>query len=101
MGSFRRVFCEQQLEALEKTGDKYGGIKWCLHLKLISSGAYALQLRLLVLPSERTLSDYTHVLERGVGFLLDLTAQLVKEADTHIHESSAYVGRNEDKRSRI
>ena len=36
-----------------------------------------------LLPSERTLRNYTHVLNRGVGFLPDVTAQLVSEADIH------------------
>ena len=89
VGSFRRVFWEQQLEALRKKDRRQirwhpAIIKWCLHLKFISSGAYhALRSSLLMLPSERTLRDYTHVLKRGVGFLPDVTAQLVKEADVH------------------
>lgn len=89
VGSFRRVFWEQQLEAVRKKDRRQirwhpAIIKWCLHLKFISSGAYhALRSSLLVLPSERTLRDYTHVLKRGVGFLPDVTAQLVSEADIH------------------
>ena len=58
-------------------------IKWCLHLKLISSGAYhALRSTgVITLPSERTLRDYTHWVYAGVGFLPEVDAQLVKEAN--------------------
>lgn len=65
--SFRRVFWEQQLEALRKKDRRQirrhpAIIKWCLHLKFISSGAYhALRSSLLVLPSERTLRNYSYM----------------------------------------
>ena len=39
-----------------------------------------------MLLSKRTLRDYKCDLERGVGFLPDLIAQPVKEADIHVHE---------------
>ena len=57
-------------------------IKWCLHLKFISSGCYhALRSAgLITLPSERTLRDYTHWIRAGTGFIPEVDSQLVKEA---------------------
>ena len=46
-------------------------IRWCLNLNLISSGVYG-ALRssgVLVLPSERTLRDYTHWVKAASGFI--------------------------------
>ena len=58
-------------------------IKWCLHLKYISAAAYhALRSLFLVLPSERTLRDYSHFMKPGVGFLFpEVSAQMIKEAN--------------------
>ena len=86
MDSFRRVFWEHQLEALQKKDKSQirwppAIIKWCLNLKFISGGAYhALRSSFLVLPSERTLRDYTHFIKGGVGFLPEVSAQIMKEA---------------------
>ena len=51
-------------------------------MKFISSGGYHALRRsgLIALPSERTLSDYTHWLRAGVGFIPEVDVQLVKEA---------------------
>ena len=85
-GSFQRLFWEQQLEAM-KLKDKRQIrwhpllIKWCLNLKLISSAAYH-TLRtsgVLTLPSERTLRDYSNVIEGKAGFQVEVTQELVKE----------------------
>ena len=58
-------------------------IKWCLNLKLLLSSSYrALRSSgVLVLPSERTLRDYTHWVESASGFSCDLDRQLMKEAN--------------------
>ena len=66
--SFQRLFWEQQLKST-KVKDKRQMrwhpmiIKWCLHLKMLSSAAYhTLQTsEFITLPSERTLRDYTHL----------------------------------------
>lgn len=86
-GSFRRLFWDQQIEALNTKNRRQiiwhpAMIKWCLHLKFLSSGAYhALRTSGLInLPSERTLRDYTHWIRSGVGFQDEIDAQLVKEA---------------------
>ena len=66
-GSFRHLFWDEQIKALSKSDSRQirwhpALIKWCLHLKFISSGAYH-ALRSsggITLPSERTLRSYTH-----------------------------------------
>ena len=57
-------------------------IKWCLNLKLLSSSAYhALRSSgVLVLPSERTLRDYTHWMKSDAGFNDTVDRELLKEA---------------------
>ena len=69
------LFWNQQLELL-KFKDKRQirwhpmMIRWCLSLKLLSSASY-LALRssnLVILPSERTLRDYTHIVKAKTGF---------------------------------
>ena len=35
-------------------------IRWCLHLRMLSGSAYDALRHVLVLPSDRTLRDYTH-----------------------------------------
>jgi hypothetical protein len=56
-------------------------IRWCLNLKLKSSGAYG-ALRssgVLVLPSERTLRDYTHWIKADSGFVNAVEKQMMDE----------------------
>lgn len=73
--SFERVFWNQQLQA-KSLKDAHqirwhpAMIKWCLNLKLLSSSSYhALRSSgVLVLPSERTLRDYTHWMRSDSGF---------------------------------
>ena len=85
--SFHHLFWDQQLEAL-KVRDKRQVrwhpmmIRWCLSLKLLSSASYsALRLSyLLVLPSERTLRDYTHFIKAKPGFHHGIDEQLYREA---------------------
>ena len=57
-------------------------IKWCLNLQLLSSSAYqAVKLSgVLVLPSERTLRDYTHYMRSDPGFSQSVDRELIKEA---------------------
>jgi hypothetical protein len=95
--SFKRLFWEQQLKACNANDSRQirwhpAMIKWCLHLKFISSGGYhALRKsKLITLPSERTLRDYSHVIPAGVGFQTQVDIQLAKEADV-IEEKDRYV----------
>ena len=85
--SFKRIFWDQHLQAVKAKDRRQirwhpAIVKWCLHLKFISSGAYhALrQSGIIILPSERTLRDYTHWMPAKVGFMPEVDAQLVKEA---------------------
>lgn len=86
-GSFKRIFWDQQVQACKVKNKKQmrwhpALIKWCLHLKFLSSGCYhALRnAGIISLPSERTLCDYTHWVRAGVGFIPEVDSQLVKEA---------------------
>lgn len=55
-------------------------IKWCLHIRHLSSGAYEALRKsgCLSLPSQRTLRDYTHYAEAKSGFLMDVDRQLIE-----------------------
>ena len=57
-------------------------IKWCLYLRHRSSGAYEAlrESGCLVLPSQRTLRDYTYYVEATAGFLADVDRQLMQAA---------------------
>ena len=95
--SFKRLFWEQQLEAM-KLKDKRQIrwhpvlIKWCLNLKLLSTAAYH-TLRtsgVLTLPSERTLRDYSNVIEGKAGFQGEVTQELVSEIKlSTLHDSKS------------
>ncbi len=85
--SFERVFWNQQLQAKQVKDHRQmrwhpALIKWCLSLKMLSSSSYrALRSSgVLVLPSERTLRDYTHWMESGAGFSDSVDRALLKEA---------------------
>jgi len=107
-GSFRRIFWEQQFEAL-KLSDKHqlhwhpAIIKWCLHVKYRSSSAYHAirSTGVLTLPSERTLRDYTHCTTERCGFQKHINLELIKEANVQ-EEKDPLCGfisrRNEDQR---
>lgn len=84
---FQRLFWEQQLEALQaKDGCQQRWhpmlIKWWLNLKLPSSSSYnaLCSTGVLVLPSDRTLRDYTHWMQASLGFPSDTDKQLKDEA---------------------
>lgn len=87
--SFKRIFWEQQLQIIRNAKNSRqirwhpAMIKFCLHLKFISSGAYhALRSGgIVTLPSERTLRDYTNWMSSGIGFLPQVDAHLAKEAN--------------------
>lgn len=86
-GSFRKLFWQQQMKALSCKDPRQRRwhplmIKWCLNLKLISSAAYHnLQASgMLVLPSDRTLRDYSNVVKSAEGFSLAVIQQLHDEA---------------------
>lgn len=84
--SLQRLFWEQQLQATQAkccTQVRWHPliVRWCLHLKLLSSAAYH-SLRstgFIKLPSERTLRDYTHWIQSGTGVQQEVTQQLLHE----------------------
>ena len=83
--SFRRLFWQQepnQQKDRHQVRWHPAIIRWCLYLKLISSGAYdALKSSgVLVLPSERTLRDYTHWMKAASGFIEAVDKQLMDDA---------------------
>lgn len=86
-GTFQRLFWDQQLEALNVRDRRQVRwhpmiIKWCLSMKLMSTSSYdALRSsNVVVLPSARTLRDYTHFVKAQSGFSPDVDHQLQREA---------------------
>ena len=84
---FHRIFWKQQLQAKQLRDKRQirwhpAMIKWCLNLKLMSSSSYHAMRSsgVLVLPSERTLRDYTHWMSSDVGFSESVDQDLMKEA---------------------
>ena len=85
--SFQRLFWNQQMQSLSVKNDRQLRwhpmiIKWCLHLKIISSAAYHAMRSsgFIKLPSERTLRDYTHLIKAATGIQPEVSVQLMKEA---------------------
>ena len=85
--SFKKLFWEQQLKALSCKDPRQRRwhpliIKWCLNLHMMSGAAYH-NLRtsgMLVLPSERTLRDYSNIIKAMEGFNPEVMKQLFDEA---------------------
>ena len=48
---------------------------------MLSSSAYDSLRHVLVLPSDRTLRDYTHYIKAGIGVQVDVMKQLMSEAN--------------------
>ena len=69
-------------------------VRWCLHLKFISSSAYdaSRSSGVIILPSERTLRDYNNWMPAKPGFTADVDRQLIKESKIdEIPEYKKYV----------
>lgn len=86
-GAFQRLFWDQQVEALKVSNPRQIRwhpmmIKWCLSIKLRSSSTYnALRSsKVITLPSDRTLRDYTHFIKAQTGFSWEVDKQLQSEA---------------------
>ena len=85
--SFECLFWRQQKDSMELSNAKQMRwhpmmIKWCIHLRMLSSSCYN-SLRstgVLHLPSERTLRDYTNVIKAKCSFQCEVDEQLFKEA---------------------
>lgn len=79
---FQKLFWEQQIEAARKKG-KQGMrwhplmIRWCLYLRYQSQKAYeTMRQSGIILPSQRTLRDYTHCVNGNPGFSSEVDEQL-------------------------
>jgi hypothetical protein len=83
---FRRIFWEQQISAIKATG-KQGirwhpfFIRWCLNIMQCSPKAYNAmrESNLIILPSQRTLKDYTHWFRPQVGYQVETFTQLYED----------------------
>ena len=95
--SFQHLFWKEQVAAMSVANPSQRRwhplmIKWCLNLKMISSAAYH-NLRtsgMLVLPSERTLHDYSNVVKGANGFKKESLEQLYKEVCGGLDEIPFY-----------
>ena len=84
--SFGHIFWVQQLEATSEDprGMRWHPlmVRWCLYLRHQSQSAYETlrQSDCLVLPSQRTLRDYTHYIKAATGFSAEVDKQLMQAA---------------------
>jgi len=83
--SFQRIFWNQQLQynsLKNKANMKWHPtiIRWCLFIKSKSSKAYDGMRAYLNLPSTRTLYDYSHYMEHGLGVQCKVLEQLIHTA---------------------
>ena len=88
--TFHRLFWEQQentMTILPKQRRWHPTlIRWCLHLKMLSSAAYSEVRQVLTLPCGRTLQDYTHWIISDCGVQPKMTEQLKESlAESHKH----------------
>ena len=86
-GSFRRVFCDQQIKNAKQKDSRQIRwhpliIKWCLNMRLISSASYHVMRTtgFITLPSERTLRDYTNYIARTHVIQQEVVHQMRQEA---------------------
>lgn len=84
-GSFHHLFWDQQIKAMSTAPKQRRWhpmlIRWCLHLKMLSSSGYDALRGVLQLPCGRTLQDYTHWVKADCGIQSDVTDQLMKEVN--------------------
>ena len=82
-GTFHRLFWDQQVHMMAKhpTQRRWHPmlIRWCLHLRMMSTVAYDALRGVLTLPCGRTLQDYTRWVRADVGVQSEVTEQLMKE----------------------
>ena len=95
---FRKIFWQQQAKASQLSNAKGMRwhpimIRWCIYLRHLSQKAYETlkQSDCIILPSQRTLRDYTHHFKSSPGFSADLDLQLCQTAKLHLDNNSKYV----------
>ena len=86
--SFKWVFWQQQMEAASKSDSRAIRwhplmIRWCIYLRHQSQAAYETlcQSKCILLPSQRTLRDYTHHIKATNGFSSVVDVQLCQAAN--------------------
>ena len=98
--SFQDIFFKEQIK-FNKLKDKRSMrwhpvvIRWCLFVKNKSASAYEGIRAFLPLPSPRTLYDYTHYTESGLGFREKVLQQLVTlctQKNLYDQDHTMYVG---------
>ena len=96
--SFERLFWAQQLKAAAQKNCKQMRwhptvIRWSLYLKSKSTTGYNALRKVIKLPSDRTLRDYTHVYDPRLGFQVDVDKQVCNEFKVdEVAEWQKYVG---------
>ena len=96
--SFERLFWAQQLKAAAQKNCKQMRwhptvIRWSLYLKSKSTTGYNALRKVIKLPSDRTLRDYTHVYDTRLGFQVDVDKQVCNEFKVdEVAEWQKYVG---------
>jgi DNA transposase THAP9 len=98
--SFQRIFWEQQIQynkLKKKSSMRWHPtmIRWCLFMKSKSAAAYDGMRSYLCLPSERTLYDYSHYMENGLGVNPRTVEQLIvtaKQLGCFDEEHKSFVG---------
>jgi hypothetical protein len=84
-GSFQRLFWESQLHAISQHKNAIRWhpsiIKWCIYLRHKSPRAYEIlrATNCIILPSQRTLRDYTYHFNTTAGFSTGLDRQLYND----------------------
>ncbi len=81
--TFQSIFWKHQMESLNKVGKKKNGNRWCLYLRHFSSKAYdtICDSGCIVLPSQRTLRDYSNAVKADSGFSPQVDQQLLQAAN--------------------
>ena len=95
--SFHHLFWSQQLTNLRTYPIQRRWhpmlIRWCLHLRMLSGSAYDALRHILVLPTDRTLRDYTHFIKLETGIQAKVTEQLISETNfDDLEEWQKFVG---------
>ncbi len=91
--SFQKLFWEQQQKASSLKDSRSMRwhplmIKWCLYLRHLSGRAYEMlrESGCVLLPSQRTLRDYTHYISASTGFSAEVDKQLIDAAKVEVAE---------------
>lgn len=98
--SFQYLFWQQQMKAAQCRDPRQMRwhpvmIKWCLYLHHKSSGTYEAlrESGCISLPSQRTLRDYTHCFDAGIGFSDEVDKMLIEVANLPTcEEYQKYIG---------